>query len=77
MGLRKTPGMVMSKELIDGCRPEELWEVRSTNTTVLRTCVKASTREEAKRKATDAPWEEVSMDAKLTANKAWYGAIES
>jgi hypothetical protein len=63
--------------LIDGCLPEKLWEVRSTNTTVLKTYVKARTREEAKRKVVTREWREVSSAAKLTANQAWYGASES
>jgi hypothetical protein len=63
--------------LIDGCLPEKLWEVRSTNTTVLKTIVKARTRDEAKRKSAEKPWEEVSSIAKLTANQAGYRDIES
>jgi len=61
---------------IDGCLPEKLWEVRSTNTTVLKTYVKARTREEAKRKAAVGAWKEVSASAKLTANQSCYGDAE-
>ncbi len=56
---------------------EKLWEVRSTNITILRTYVKAYTRDDAKRKAQEMKWEEIRSEANLTANQAWYAAVES
>lgn len=56
---------------------KKLWEVRSTNTTVLRTYVMAHTREDAKRIASNRQWEEVNSTEKLTANQVWYSAFES